>query len=198
MKVHINSLRKYSISVDSGNGSLRKSHSVRFFIKYKGRRKLRSRADCAEYDLTITFHCVGKALAPGRRRDSIVHASPCSYVESDRNTRQQILYTLVQKSPRGIQRFLFWWKGVIWKRNLQSNFCSLHVSATNIPSSTHKFGENILSCHHQMWVHICVILVLHSFRFEDYSVLGHDFSSICNYTDVCEQRVASNFRGVQE
>ena len=61
MKVHINSLRKYSISVDSGNGSLRKSHSERFFIKYKGRRKFRCRADCAEYDLNITSHYVGKA-----------------------------------------------------------------------------------------------------------------------------------------
>jgi hypothetical protein len=97
MKVHINSLRKYSISVDSGNGSLRKSHSVPFFIKYKGRRKLHCRADCAEYDLTITSHYVGKALALGRRRDSIVHASPCSYNESDRNTREQMLYPLVQK-----------------------------------------------------------------------------------------------------
>jgi hypothetical protein len=88
MEVHINSLRKYGISVDSGNGSLRKSHSVPFFTKYKGRWELRCREDCAEYDLTITSHCVGKALALGRKRDSIVYASPCSHDENDRNTRE--------------------------------------------------------------------------------------------------------------
>ena len=58
-------------------------------------------------DLTTTSHCVGKALVLGRRRDSIVHAGPCSYDESDRSTRVQMLYTLVQKSPRDIHHFLF-------------------------------------------------------------------------------------------
>jgi hypothetical protein len=95
------------VCVDSGNGSLRKFHSVCFFIKYKGRRKFRCRAGCTEYDLIITSHCVFKELALGRRRDSIVQSSPYSYDESDRNTSEQMLYTLVQKLPFGTRRFLF-------------------------------------------------------------------------------------------
>jgi len=78
-----------------------------FFTKYKGRWELRCREDCAEYDLTITSHCVGKALALGRKRDSIVYESPCSHDENDRNTRERMLYTLEQKSPLGIHHFLF-------------------------------------------------------------------------------------------
>jgi hypothetical protein len=56
---------------------------------------------------TITSHCVGKALALGRRSDSIVRASPCSYDESDGKAKEKNLYTLVHISPRGKHHFMF-------------------------------------------------------------------------------------------
>jgi hypothetical protein len=166
MKVHINSLRKYSMCVASGNGSLRKSHSVCFFIKYKGRRKFRCRADCAECDLTITAHCVAMELVVRRRRDSIVHSSPYSWDESDGNTSEQTLYKLVWKLPSGTRNFLSWWKCVICKRNVLLAVCACIWVLQIFPLGSIIFLRMFFWCH-QMWYCICAIWVLHSVHFED-------------------------------